>query len=419
MNRLNRLWTELCARTDYESCSRPRAARFRLDTIQQLLKRLENPHLAVPAIHVAGSKGKGTVSHFLERGLRKAGFRTGLYTSPHLSDWRERMRVNGAFAGDEILADAFQAVLQASAGDETFFDLLTASAILVFKNSDCDIMILETGLGGRFDSTNVVEPLAAAVVSIELEHVDVLGADLPTIAGEKAGIFKPHATLWCGRNIPESALTILQQQADVCGGVLHQPVAGSQELHAAGPVHATELIHPQPHMRDNFALAVSLLATLPAPFAAAADSLHELATQPGALDLPGRWERRELADGRTVILDVAHSANSLTSVLQAFRETYPKQTRGVVLALRDDKDPQDLADSITERIGPHPTGERWWTAPAGDHPRSADPVKIAPCFGATALQGMALPAEPEVLLVTGSTYLVGAIRPQTKAPSNL
>jgi dihydrofolate synthase/folylpolyglutamate synthase len=392
-----------------------------LDTIQQLLKRLENPHLAVPAIHVAGSKGKGTVSHFLERGLRAAGFRTGLYTSPHLSDWRERMRVDGKFAGDEILADAFEAVLKASAGDETFFDLLTASAILVFKNSECDIMILETGLGGRFDSTNVVEPLAAAVVSIELEHVDVLGADLPTIAGEKAGIFKPSATLWCGRNMPESALAVLQQQADVCGGVLHQPAACSAEVRISESTTAqpstAEFHHPQPHMRDNFALAASLLATLPAPFATAAASLHNLALQPSALDLPGRWERRELPDGRTVILDVAHSANSLSSVLRAFRETYPEQTRGVILALRDDKDPQDLADSITERTGPHPNGERWWTAPAGDHPRSADPVKIAPCFGATALQGIALPAEPEVLLVTGSTYLVGAVRPQTKVPS--
>jgi dihydrofolate synthase/folylpolyglutamate synthase len=415
MNRLNRLWTELCARTDYESCSRPRAARFRLDTIQQLLKRLDNPHLAVPAIHVAGSKGKGTVSHFLERGLRAAGFRTGLYTSPHLSDWRERLRVNGEFASDDTLADAFAAVLEASAGDETFFDLLTAAAILVFQNSACSVMVLETGLGGRFDSTNVVEPMAAAVVSIELEHVDVLGADLPTIAGEKAGIFKPNATLWCGRNIPESALAVLQQQAEVCGGVLHQPVAGSRDLSASATT--SELMHPQPHMRDNFALAVSLLATLPAPFAAAAESLRQLALQPGALDLPGRWERRELADGRTVILDVAHSANSLSSVLSAFRETFPNQRRGVILALRDDKDPQDLADSITERMGPHPIGERWWTAPAGDHPRSADPVKIAPCFGATALQGIALPAEPEVLLVTGSTYLVGAIRPQTKALS--
>lgn len=408
MNRLARLWTELCNRTDYESCSRPRAARFRLDTIHGLLGRLENPHLDVPAVHVAGSKGKGTVSHFLERGLRSAGFKTGLYTSPHLSDWRERILIDGEFASDEHLADAFSAVLDASNNEETFFDLLTAAAILTFKNSACDIMILETGLGGRFDSTNVVKPLASAVTSIELEHVDVLGPDLASIAFEKAGIFKPGATLWCGRNIPESAMKVLLDQAAICDGHLHIPVTGAAA--------AVGFAHPQPHMRDNFALAAALLATLPRPFGKSAESLHKLAQQPGALDLPGRWERRQLADGRTAILDVAHSANSLASVLKAFRSTYPEQKRGVILALRDDKDPQELADSITERIGPHPIGEQWWTAPAGDHPRSADPARIAACFGASALEGVALPAGPDVLLVTGSTYLVGAVRPQTEAP---
>jgi dihydrofolate synthase/folylpolyglutamate synthase len=409
MNRLARLWTELCDRTDYESCSRPRAARFRLDTIHGLLERLGNPHLDVPALHVAGSKGKGTVSHFLERGLRSAGFKTGLYTSPHLSDWRERIRVDGDFASDDQLADAFSAVLDASNNEETFFDLLTAAAILTFKTSACDIMILETGLGGRFDSTNVVKPMASAVTSIELEHVDVLGPDLASIAFEKAGIFKPDATLWCGRNIPESAMKVLLDQAAICDGHLHIPVTGTAA--------AVGFDHPQPHMRDNFALAAALLATLSKPFANSAEFLHKLAQQPGALDLPGRWERRQLPDGRTVILDVAHSANSLASVLKAFRSSYAEQNRGVILALRDDKDPQELADSITERIGPHPIGEQWWTAPAGDHPRSADPARIAACFGASALEGVALPAGPDVLLVTGSTYLVGAVRPQTKALS--
>jgi len=410
MNRLARLWTELCARTDYESCRRPRAARFRLDTIHGLLERLQNPHLTVPSIHVAGSKGKGTVSHFLERGLRAAGFRTGLYTSPHLSDWRERIRVDGSFASDEHLADAFQAVLEASDGEETFFDLLTAASILTFRASGCDIMILETGLGGRFDSTNILKPMASAVTSIELEHVDVLGPDLASIAFEKAGIFKPEATLWCGRNIPENAMKVLSEQAALCDGHLHIPTTGAAA--AAG------FEHPQAHMRDNFALADAVLATLPKPFAKSAEFLRKLAPQPGALALPGRWERRLLPDGRSVILDVAHSADSLASVLQAFRRSYPNQKRGVILALRDDKDPQELADSLSERVGPHPLGEKWWTAPAGDHPRSADPVRIAACLGATALEGVALPADPEVLLVTGSTYLVGAVRPQTEAPSN-
>lgn len=400
MNRLETLWTKLCARTDYESCSRPRAARFRLDTIQGLVERLDSVHLSVPVIHLAGSKGKGSVCNYLAKGLAASGLKVGLYTSPHLSDWRERIQVNGAFLDEAALADGMERVLEVSAGEETFFDLLTATAMVCFRSAGCDIMILETGLGGRSDSTNVVQPLAAAVSSIELEHVDVLGSDLATIAGEKAGIFKSGSLLFAGADMREEALRVLESTADA----LHESLF-------IAPSSVPGFTHPQAHMQANFALAVTILRHLPRPFSAAADILPSLPSS--ALQLPGRLEQRQLADGRLVVFDVAHSTDSLSSVIQTFRATYPEAKRGIVLALRDDKDAELLATQLSANLGPRPLSEAWWTAPAGDHPRSANSDTIARSFKAQALQQPGFPEGPEVLLITGSTYLVGALRPQT------
>lgn len=402
MHRLSTLWTELCARTDYETCSRPRAARFRLDTIQGLMQRLGHPHAQLPAVHVAGSKGKGSVCHFLERGLRAAGLRTGLYTSPHLCDWRERILIHGEFADDASLARAIESVLAASDGEETFFDLLTAVAILTFVDQSCDVAVFETGLGGRYDSTNVLQPMAAVVTSIELEHVDVLGPDHESIAYEKGGIFKRGASFWAGRRLPASAEAMLEQLAAQQGGPLRRP---QQQW---------PFEHPQPPMHDNLDLAISVLDSLPIPFCGAAETLAEFASSGQGLQLPGRWEARLAADGRRVYFDIAHSADSLQSVLTAFREAHPDSTRGICFALRDDKDPNELADALTRSLGPREAQEQWWCMPAGDHPRSAEPSRIAPCFGATPLAEPTLPDGPEVLLVTGSTYLVGALRDRTE-----
>ena len=402
MNRLDTLWTELCARTDYESCSRPRAARFRLDTMEKLVERLEDVHRSLPVIHVAGSKGKGSVSHYLAKGMAAAGLKVGLYASPHLSDWRERLTINGAFAEDEALADALQKVLAASAGDETFFDLLTATAMVLFRDADCQIMVLETGLGGRSDSTNVVVPLAAVITSIELEHVDVLGDTLAAIAGEKGGIFKHEALLFAGAGIAPEAMDVLERNAAEVGG----------QIQVAPPLHPG-YSHVLAHMESNMALATTVLRDLPRPFAAGADVLTSLPA--AALQLPGRWEHRRLADGRVVIFDIAHSTDSLTAVLRAFRESFPEQSRGVVLALRDDKDHVALGTCLRANLGARPAEESWWTAPAGDHPRSADPDTIAPSFDAIPLPKVQIPDGPEVLLITGSTYLVGALRLQTQA----
>lgn len=409
MKELDRLWQELCARTDYESCAKPRAARFRLDTIRGLCQRLGAPQLATPALHVAGSKGKGTVCHYLARGLQASGQKVGLYTSPHLSDWRERILVDGAFASDELLEQGMRQVLAASVGDETFFDLLTALAFVVFREAGCTAQVIETGLGGRFDSTNVLQALASVVVTVEREHTDVLGHDLAGIAVEKAGIYQAGAQLWAGPALAPEVEAVLRDRARELGQELHQ---GGAEADLAQRPSSVPMLHPLPHVREDFYLAVDVLAALEQEFPGAALALQLL--PPASLVLPGRLEIRQLPDGRSVLFDVAHTAASLPPVLQAFREQATSPT-AVLFALRDDKDALALAKALAAH-GPRPKGESWYVMPAGDHPRSANPDTIAPYFDAEALHQVAFPEGPQCFLVTGSTYLVGALRPLTHEP---
>jgi dihydrofolate synthase/folylpolyglutamate synthase len=392
---LEELWLALTARTDYEQCARPRASRLSNSPAADLLERLGRPQDACPAVHVAGSKGKGSTAAYLAAGWRAMGKKVGVYSSPHLFDWRERVTINGEFASDALWIRAFQAVLQASDGQETFFDLLTASAFLVFAEAGCDYAVIEVGLGGRFDSTRVFQPLAAVVTSIEFEHEEVLGPGLAQIAWNKAGIYRAGCPAFAGAGIPDPALQVLQDESAELG----------EKLWIAESSHPRASELEPPHQRANYALAMLVLESI-APDAAAA--LAEL--DPLSIRLAGRCEEFRTEKGQIVLFDVAHSENSLAAVLDLFRRRYHELSRGVVLALRDDKDAHALASALENRLGPRPSGESWWTCPAGDHPRSADPQRLAEVFAAEALAQPALPEGPEALLVTGSTYLVGALR---------
>ena len=376
--------------------------------------RLGSPQLKYKTIHVAGSKGKGSVARFLALGLEEAGFCTGVYSSPHLFDWRERIQVRLRNSDDEIYADAMEQVLDHASGEETFFDLITATAFTLFFMEKCDVGVIEVGLGGRFDSTSVLQPVAAVVTSIELEHTDVLGPDLASIAWNKAGIYRAPSQAWAGEGIRPVALDVLQNEVDsllLGEGIAQQGESTPGKLHRAIATTRSNIGHPQPHMRQNFDLAHSILAHNEQHWPEAASALLKLPES--QLRLPGRWEKRQLPDGRMAIFDVAHSEQSLSSVLKAFRLEYPEHKRGVVLALRDDKDPAELERYLRHRLGDIPTNEKWWTSPAADHPRSADPTLMAGAFGATPLLKPGFPDGPDVLLITGSTYLVGALRQGT------
>src|SRR4030042_2667809 len=189
---------------------------YDLGRVEELLRRLGNPHLGAKTVHIAGSKGKGSTAAMVASAVHCAGYRTGLFTSPHLHSWRERICLDGVPISEEDWATATEKVravadiMQAEArfGALTTFDLLLALALVYFREKGVQIQVLETGLGGRLDSTNVVKGDVCVITSISLDHGEVLGDTLDRIAFEKAGIIKPGSIVVSSPQAPEAAAVI-------------------------------------------------------------------------------------------------------------------------------------------------------------------------------------------------------------------
>lgn len=294
--------------------------RLSLDPVRKLLERLGNPHEGLSILHVAGSKGKGSTCLFAEAALGALGKRVGVFTSPHLSSWTERFRVGGRdVEGDELaravndLRPHVEWLREHDPEDApTFFDATTAAALLIFARADLDYVILEVGLGGRLDSTNIVDPRVCAITTIELEHTDKLGNTIAEIAAEKAGIIKPGIPCYVGRLVAEAE------------GVIH---ARAREL--AAPLFALgKDFEPLPgdvlrtlgrHQEDNAGLALACVSALVGGTETADEAtLARARAGIGEAELPGRVE--VLGQAPLVIVDAAHteaSARELALVVAA------------------------------------------------------------------------------------------------------
>ncbi|MDE1994898.1 MAG: bifunctional folylpolyglutamate synthase/dihydrofolate synthase, partial [Rhizobiaceae bacterium] len=200
--------------------------RVGLEPMLDLMQRLGNPHQSFRSIHVAGTKGKGSVSALTEAALLAAGWRVGRYGSPHVEHISERISIGGRPIGDAQLVDALSRALDAyeaaardaTAGkDATWFDILTTSAFLAFRTAGLEWAVVEVGIGGRLDSTNVVDAEVAVVTNIELEHTEILGSTREAIAAEKVGILKPGAVLVTSLPASDVAGRVLQARADALG----------------------------------------------------------------------------------------------------------------------------------------------------------------------------------------------------------
>ncbi len=188
-----------------------------LDNSLQLDAWAAHPHRRFPCIHVAGTNGKGSVCNLLASVLQEAGYRTGLYTSPHLKDFRERIRINGQCISETYVSEFTTAWLEAQKAiapviSPSFFELTTTMAFSYFAQNKVDVAVIEVGLGGRLDSTNIIDPVLSLITSISLDHMDVLGNNIITIAGEKAGIIKAHRPVVAGKN-PSEVYQVLRNQA--------------------------------------------------------------------------------------------------------------------------------------------------------------------------------------------------------------
>jgi len=391
--------------------------RVSLEPASDLCARLGSPERAFRVVHVAGSKGKGTTASLVAGAIRAAGVRTALYTSPHVERIQERLVIDGGEVGDEVLATALERSLEAreravagngAAGDATWFDVLTAAAFLAGAEAGVELAVVECGLGGRLDSTNVVRPSVAAITSIYLEHTAILGRTRAAIAAEKAGIVKPGATAVIAALGPD----------DEAAAVIEE-VARERGARSVRVEHGTE----DPLERRNLRLARTILAELER-------CEPELAARRGgfALDedlarrarLPGRAERR-WRDSTRVVLDGAHVPESLALVLRDLAaEPELALPPVVVFGCGQEKNARGLLKALRGRV------DRVLCTSVGQGPaRTA--VELAELSRELGLDAEAVPEPAAALdeaarvagtggwvLVTGSLHLVGAVRRHTR-----
>lgn len=310
---------------------RNRGAKLGLERMAAFNEALGHPDQAFPIIHVAGTNGKGSVCAMLEAIYRGQGLRTGMFTSPHLVRLGERIRVNGQPLSDEAIARWVQTLrpvaerLAASdaSAHPTFFEFMTAMAFLNFQARGVDVAILETGLGGRLDSTNVVEPAVCVITSISWDHQEQLGDTLTLIAREKAGILKPGAPVVLGR-LPGEAEAEIRRVAAERGC----PVTSVVEAWGGDAAAYPETNLSGAHQRVNAATAW-LAARLASPSLPFAEGLAREAL--GAVTWPGRWQRVTLRDGRTLILEAAHNAEGAVALDENLARLRAETGRGPVI----------------------------------------------------------------------------------------
>jgi dihydrofolate synthase/folylpolyglutamate synthase len=314
-----------------------------LENIRALLDELGAPDRRYAIVHVAGTNGKGSTSHYVAAGLSAMGFRTGLFTSPHLVDFRERVRVDGEPIPE---ADVVQAWSEIRADVErrnmTFFEANTAIALLHFARRGCDMVVLETGMGGRLDATTATRPALCVLTRIAFDHRDFLGKTLAAIAGEKAAILRDGAPGFSACQDPEAERTIRERGARARSDVTFMPHPAGVRVDARGTEFrwrglAVRLAMVGAHQAENALLALEALARL-VPHA----PLPRLARALEGLEVPGRFQRVDRPGG-PLLLDVAHNPDALSCFARTFAAAYPGRPKRLVVAMLRDK---DLAGSL-------------------------------------------------------------------------
>ena len=292
--------------TEYLYTLKAGGIKFGIDRMQRLVEALNHPDRSYPVIHIAGTNGKGSVAAMLESILRAAGHRTGLYTSPHLVKLGERVQVDRRLLTEtEILSYATELQpiadrIGARSRDEhpTFFEFMTAMAFLQFQRKQVDIAMVEVGMGGRLDATNVVEPEVAIITSIGLDHCAELGGTLEKIAREKAGIIKPARPVVVGR-LPVEAEKVVREVAANQKAPVHSVREIFGENLAGYPVTNLE----GDYQRWNAATAVTAAELLPDKLQPRPPDIRRGLLQ---VNWPGRWQRTKIG-GRNLILDASHN----------------------------------------------------------------------------------------------------------------
>jgi dihydrofolate synthase / folylpolyglutamate synthase len=361
---------------------------------------LGHPERSFDSIHIAGTNGKGSVAAMVEAMARTAGVRTGLYTSPHLVRFAERIQIGGQSAGDDHLQGALDEVMDRFP-ELTFFETATVAAFIVFARMRVELALVEVGLGGRLDATNVLDaPRATAVTRIALDHTDRLGSDLASIAREKAGILKRMVPVVVGPLDPIS-FAIVRAEADRVGAPLRL-TADDGEIASFVEQHPPALAGR--HQIENAKIAVALAREIALPAKAIAAGLS-------TVTWPGRLETIVTPRGE-ILLDAAHNPDGASALAAALAsQARDPASVALVFGAMADKD----APAMLTVLAPH-ARHRFYVAPEGR--RATDPARLA-----LHLPGIVAPGVAEALelaraavgtggsvLVAGSIFLAGAAR---------
>ena len=405
--------------------------KFGLETMRALLEALARPQVAFPTLLIAGTNGKGSVAAYADAGLRAAGLRCGRYTSPHLVRVNERITVGGEEIASDALEHAIDQVRRAArrlvragtlAAHPTFFEVVTAAAFVHFRECAVEVAVLEVGMGGRLDATNVSEPAASAIVTIEMDHERYLGSTLGAIAGEKAGVLRPGRVTVLGAMAAEARIAILRE-ADRIGAICKDAFDGTTAEPSTGGLRirtprGEAVVSPLPglHQQQNAVVALRLLEE-----AAAAGLRFDLGRAAhGFADTRWRGRLQRIAGRPTLLLDGAHNVSGAAALAAALGGEPPFV---LVFGAMADKDVAavgkrlfPLAQAVVVTQAP---GERAATpveivarvGPVGP------PVRREPGIGRALALAAQLAGPDGLIVVAGSLYLVGdVLRRLERAP---
>ena len=384
-------------------------AKFGLENTFKLAELTGNPQRQLRFIHVAGTNGKGSTCAMLESVYRASGLRVGLFTSPHLVSFRERIQINRQCISEIDVVRLVEELkpLCASFADghqPTFFEAVTVMALRYFAEQKCDLVIWETGLGGRLDATNIVTPLASVITNIGIDHSEWLGDTVEKIATEKAGIIKP--------GVPAITSAAPGHGLETIAAIAHErrspfTAVDTQQSHLP-PLDTIPLPLHGPHQRLNAALVVATTRVLAAQIPVSDSALR---TGLASVDWPGRMHRIQTASGQTILLDGAHNPDGAEALRIALQDEFPNAQPAMIFGVFRDKDSTSMCHSLAPLAG------RILLTPVHSE-RSQDPSQLvaacresnprAPIEVCQSLtDALKKVANAPFIVIAGSLYLVG------------
>ena len=391
---------------------------------------LDNPQNKIKTIHIAGTNGKGSVSHILAAIFQENGYKTGLYTSPHLKDFRERIKINGEMMLKEFLPE-FVNKTKAIAEEisPSFFELTFVMALDYFAKHEVDIAIIETGLGGRLDSTNVITPILSIITNISYDHTDILGDTLAKIAYEKAGIIKPNIPVVIGDAVPETKPVFENKAAEV-----HAPVFFAQnEYEILSTTYNVkyldvEVLNKKLNEKDAYSLdlnglyqqknilpVLSAVDLLKNNFSLKSEKIKSALSKVKRLtDLFGRWD--VIHEKPVVALDVAHNEDGIKQLIQQIKQSKFDQLH-LIFGMVKDKDiqkvleqfPKNASYYFTKAHNPRALAEDELKEKAEQYQLKGDSYTDV---NKALKSAMAKASKEDLIVVCGSVFVIAEVEPE-------